>query len=263
MNSKSVVLHKFRQLLEVKYSGTTPVNYLYHVSLFLEYSGNVPQRVNNEDILNYNISIRDKSNSYRNVAINAIRAYFKLYLRKNLKGFASIRPPKEKKKPKVYDCIEMASKIDEIKNTKHKAILALPLCCWLRKGELLNLKISDINGSLRQIHIKQSKGCKDRIVPVSKKTLDILRDYFKEYRPKEYLFEGQNGGKYSPTSVDKVTKKYLYPDMRFHAIRASGATYAVANGTDIKTVSELLGHSKIQTTEHYIPILYDSVRTAI
>lgn len=254
-------LQRFTELCEVKYSGKTPVNYTYHVRLLLEFVGN--KNPTFKDVVNYNISIRHHSYSFRNVALNAIKAYFKLVLNKQLKGIANIRPPKQRKKPVVFDCTEMAIKIDVITNIKHKAMLALTLCTWLRKSELLNLKIKDVNGSLRQIHIKNSKGCKDRVIPITEKVLNILREYYKSHKPKQYLFEGQNGGKYSPTSVDKITKRYLYSNMRFHQIRASGATYALANGTDIKTVSELLGHNKIQTTEYYIPVLYQSVKTAI
>lgn len=255
------VIFRFEQLCELKYSGSTPKNYASLVSKFLDYCKT--EAPTKEDVLNYNIHLREKSYSQRNTSLSAIKAFFVLYLETPLKGIANIRPPRQKKKPVVYDCDVLADKIDNIENIKHKALLALPLCCWLRKSELLNLRISDINGSLRQIHVKQSKGCKDRVIPVSQKVLDILRKYYKDYRPKEFLFNGQNGGRYSPTSVDKITKKYLYPEMRFHSIRASGATYALSNGTDIKTVSEILGHEKIQTTEHYIPILYENIRTAI
>lgn len=251
----------FEELCELKYSGSTPKNYVHHVRLLFDFTGH--EKMTQRDVVKYNLHIRNKSYSYRNVAINAFRAYFKLMLQKELTGIAKIRPPKQNKKPTVYDCNEMAERIHRIENIKHRAMLALALCCWLRKSELLNLKIADINGSLRQIHIKNSKGCKDRVIPISIKTLEILRKYYREHRPKDYLFEGQNGGRYSPTSVDKITKKYLFPKMRFHQIRASAATYALANGTDLKTVSEILGHSKIQTTEHYIPVLYENVRTAI
>lgn len=255
------VIFEFQKRCELKYSGTTPKNYASLVRKFTSFIGSFD--VNKDDVLKYNLHIRNKSYSFRNTSLSAIKAYFKLYLDRPLKGIANIRPPKQKKLPVVYDCEVMALKIDSIPNSKHKAILAIALCCWLRKGELLNLKVEDINGSLKILHIKQSKGCKDRVVPITENTLNILREHYKEHKPEEYLFEGQFGGKYSPTSVDKITKKYLFPKMRFHAIRASGATFALANGTDLKTVSELLGHSKIQTTEHYIPILYKTVKQAI
>ena len=255
MKNKSEVLKKTKQLLELKYSGATPKNYLHHISLFLSHAKNVPNRVNNEDILDYNLFIRHHSNSYRNVAINAIKAYFKLYLRKEVKEFSSIRPPKEFKQPKVYDAKTVILKINNIENTKHRLILILGLSSWLRQSEVKNLKINDIDSERMIINIYNSKGSKDREVRLSKNTLELLKDYRKQYNPKEYLFNGQNKPQYE--SINQVCKNHL--GFRFHSLRASGSTYAVRNGTDIKTVSEMLGHKSIETTKFYIPSILDKV----
>lgn len=256
--TKSVVLKEFEQLLEVKYSGSTPKNYLHHVSLFLDYAENVPLRVNNEDILNYNLSIRNYGHSYRNVAINAIKAYFKLYLRKKVKGFSSIRPPQQFKKPKVYDAELLAIKINAIKNLKHRAILSLGLSCWLRQSEVKNLKPEHIDRSRMVINILNSKGQKDREVKLSANTLQVLKDYFRAYRPEVYLFNGQNALQYE--SINQVCQNHL--GIRFHSLRASGSTFAVKNGTDIKTVSEMLGHKSVETTKAYIPAILEKVKQA-
>jgi len=255
MNTKSEVLNSVKHLLELKYSGRTPANYLYHIEMFLNHAKNVPIRVTNEDILSYNISIRNKSNSYRNVAINAIKAYFKLYLRKSVKDFSSIRPPKEHKKPIVYSAIILDKKLDSIPNTKHRLILRLGLSCWLRQSEVINLKIEDIDSERMIMNIHMSKGSKNREVAFNKKTLDLLRLYYQEYRPKVYLFNGQKSIKYN--SINAVCQNHL--GFRFHTLRASGSTYALHSGTDIKTVSEMLGHNNIETTKFYIPTLLDNV----
>lgn len=255
MNTKTAVLQKVKHLLELKYSGTTPSNYLHHINLFLDFCKKAPDRVTNEDILNYNISIRNKSNSYRNVAINAIKAYFALYLRRKVKGFSSIRPPRELKKPKVYDVLMLKSKIDAIDNLKHQAILLLGVSSWLRKSEVINLKLKDIDSDRMVIRVQNSKGSKTREVKLSNNTLRVLIAYYRKFKPVEYLFNGQKVIRYN--SVNAVCKNHL--GIRFHALRASGATYALNNGTDIKTVSEMLGHSKIETTKFYIPVLLDSV----
>ncbi|MFK5981423.1 MAG: tyrosine-type recombinase/integrase [Flavobacteriaceae bacterium] len=258
-NNKSVVLKKVEHLLQLKYSGRTPANYLHHIALFLDHAKNVPLRASNEDILDYNLSIRGKGNSYRNIAINAIKAYFSLYLRKEVKQFSSIRPPKQFKQPKVYDAEMLAIKINSILNKKHKAILALGLSGWLRNNEVVNLKIKDIDSIRMKIKINQSKGSKDREVNLSQSTLLILREYVIEFKPVDFLFSGQNSPKYS--SVNKVCQNHL--GVRFHSLRASGATHAVKSGTDIKTVSEMLGHQKIETTKFYIPKLLENVIQAI
>lgn len=259
MKTKSVVLAEFKQLLEVKYSGSTPTTYLKHVSDFLDFSKNVPTRINNEDVLNYNVNIRHYSHSYRNVAINAIRAYFMLYLRKKLKGFASIRPPKQFKQAKVYDAELLALKINAITNLKHRAILSLGLSSWLRQGEVRNLKIKDVDSKRMRINIYNSKGLKDREVKLSENTLEVLKQYWYEYKPSEYLFNGKNAPQYE--SINQVSQNYL--KIRFHSLRASGATFAVKSGTDIKTVSEMLGHASVETTKAYIPALLENVTQVI
>lgn len=261
MNEIEQAVYDFQELCELGHSGTTPKNYAGHVRNLLVFVGNpYPTQ---SDVVRYNVSILRHSYSYRNVAINAIKKYFTLMLSEKLDGIAKIRPPKQRFKPKVYDVEEIALKIKGIPNTKHESILSIALCCWLRKGEVLNIKVDDINGSLRQLHIKQSKGCKDRVLPITKNTLETLRRYYKEYRPKEYLFEGQNGGKYGATSCDKILHKHINPNMRFHSLRASGAYYALKNGADIKSVSEMLGHASIETTKYYMPTIFENIKQAI
>lgn len=261
MNNKSEVLENFQQLLELEYTGTTPENYVGYVSDFLDFSSNVPDRVTNNDVLSYNIYLCNFSYSYRNCALSAIKAYFRLYLKRKIKGLSFKRPKKQFKQPKVIDAYALSDKIKSIENKKHKAILALGLSGWLRRSEVINLKITDIDSDRMRIKINQSKGAKDREVELSESTLKILRDYVREYRPTEYLFNGQKKAKYSGTSINNISHKFL--GCRFHCLRASGSTFALANGTDIKTISEILGHSKIQTTRHYIPTLYQNIKQAI
>lgn len=257
MKDRSAVLNEFQQLLEVKYTGRTPENYTYHVRNFLDHVKNVPLRVTSDDVLSYNIHIRNKSNSFRNVAINAIKAYFKLYLKRRLKGFASIRPKKERTIAKVLDAEVLAIKINAIQNLKHRAILLLGLSSWLRRSEVVNLKITDIHSDRMRIFVSQSKGAVDREVKLSANTLKCLRAYFKAYRPRVYLFNGQNALQYSGSSINLLAQRYL--GTNFHTLRASGATYALQNGTDLKTVSEMLGHKSIETTKFYLPTLLEAV----
>lgn len=257
MKDTSAVLKEFQQLLEVKYTGNTPRNYTGHVAKFLAHAKNVPLRVTNDDVLSYNVHIRNKSNSYRNVAINAIKVYFMLYLKRRLKGFASIRPKKQRTIAKVLDAEVLAIKINAIQNLKHRAILLLGLSSWLRRSEVVNLKITDIHSDRMRIFVSQSKGAADREVKLSANTLECLRAYFKAYRPRLFLFSGQNALQYSGSSINAIAHQYL--DTNFHTLRASGATYALQNGTDLKTVSEMLGHKSIETTKFYLPTLLQEV----
>lgn len=264
MKSKSVVLNEFKQLCELKYTGATPGNYVKHVSNFLDHAKNVPTRVNNEDILNYNLYIRHYSNSYRNVAINAIKSYFKLYLRKTVKEFSSIRPRREFKLVKVYDADITAIKIRNIQNKKHQCILALGLSGWLRVSEVINLKICDIDSTNMLIHIHHSKANKSRSVPLTPELLFMLRSYYKTFKPITYLFNGQGKAlQYSKSSCNKLCKKYLYTDMRFHNLRASGANFAHINNISLFDISAMLGHAKIETTKFYLNTALQSIKQAI
>jgi len=247
-NTKSVVLKKFEQLLELKYSGSTPKNYLHHVKLFLDFLNKPPNRINNEDILSYNISIRDCGHSFRNGSINAIKAYFNLYLRKKVKGFSSIRPPSRKTLPQVYDFETTKIKIDAITNLKHQLILHLGLHCWFRHGEVRDLKIKNISRKKLTIFIEQSKGCKDGEIDISETTLNLIIKYYREYKPKEFLFEGQSGGRYA--SINKVCQNHL--GFKFHSLRASGANQANILGFPTFDISKKLRHSNIKTTEFYL-----------
>lgn len=264
MNTKSVVLKRFKQLCEVKYTGSTPKIYTKHVSDFLDFAKNVPDRVNNEDILNYNIYIRNYNTSTKNVIISSIKAYFKLYLRKEVKDFSCIRPKKYIKVTKCYNAEITATKIQKIENSKHRAICALGLSGWLRVGEVINLKIKDIDSERMLIHVRQSKGAKDRDVTLTEETLKILRQYVKEHRPLDYLFNGAGNRKqYSKSSCNSICKDHLYKSMKFHDLRSSGATYAHENGMSLFDISNMLGHAKIETTKYYINSRLSTVKQVI
>lgn len=255
--NKNDVLKRFKQLCEVKYTGSTPRTYTDQVRLFLDFSNKPPLRVNNEDILNYNISIRNKGASYRNVAINAIKAYFALVLKRKVKEFSSIRPKKEIRATKYFDYHTTKIKILAIPNLKHRAILLIGLMGWLRVSEVINLKCVDIIPDINRIDIKLSKGAKDRKVVMSDELYNILREYAFHYLKgkslNDYVFEGQKGGKYSASSCNALVKTYLSKNMRFHDLRSTGATNAHINGASLLDISSNLGHSKIETTKFYIP----------
>ena len=126
----------------------------------------------------------------------------------------------------------------------------------LRISELINLRIKDIDSNRMQIRIEQSKGKKDRYTLLSKKTLITLRQYFSEYKPKVWLFEGEGGGQYTDSSIYQIFKKALAAagikkKVSIHSLRHSFATHLLENGTDLRYIQSLLGHSSSKTTEIY------------
>ena len=153
---------------------------------------------------------------------------------------------KENKLPKFLTQNEIKKIIDITENLKHKTIITTIYSCGLRLSELLELKISDIRSEQDCIVIRQSKGNKDRIVMLSPKLLDLLREYYKKYKPKEYVFEGQLGGKYSARSVQQILKKSIEiakinTQASVHTLRHSYATHLLENGTDIRIIKSFLG----------------------
>jgi integrase/recombinase XerD len=166
------------------------------------------------------------------------------------------RPFKKESLPKVISKESVIKMIDVCPNIKHRCIVALLYSSGLRRAALLNLKISEIDSERMTIRVTQGKGKKDRISILSKRLLGDLREYYRAWRPKEYLFEGQEGRRYSATSVakiiDKAAKKAkIAQKVSPHMLRHSLATHLLENGTDLRQIQTLLGHNSLKTTEIY------------
>ncbi len=158
--------------------------------------------------------------------------------------------------PEVLSVEEVQRFLNSFTNLKHKAIFTLCYSAGLRLGEILALKISDIDSGRMQIRIHQGKGKKDRYTMLAPNVLNMLRNYVKEYSPKQHLFEGQNGGQYSSSSVQNLIRKHrklanIKKKATPHTLRHSFATHLLDNGTDIRFIQELLGHKHISTTQIY------------
>lgn len=234
------------------YSENTIENYSSQVKLFLEYFNNSvtkPSEISERQIKNWLLLV--VSINSRKHKLSAVKLFYSLTGKQPLK-FKHIEYPRyEKHLPQVIDNNFLLNKISKIQNIKHKAILSLAYSVGLRVSEVINLKISDIDSKRMVITIRQAKGRKDRVVPLSANLLNILREYYKQERPKEYLFNGQFSVKYSPESCNKLVKHYLGGQYHFHLLRHSFATQLLENGTDLRYIQNLLGHSSSKTTEIY------------
>ena len=189
--------------------------------------------------------------SQQNQVINAIRFLYKYGLNKKYDKVSFKRPKSEKKLPKVIDHNHIISQLDKIQNLKHKSILSLAYSVGLRVSEIINLKIQDIDSKRMIIHIKNAKGKKDRIVPLSQNILLLLREYYKQRKPKEYLFNGQNSNQYSIQSCQKLYKIYIDKNSSIHTLRHSSFTNLLESGLDLRIIQKLAGHNSSKTTEIY------------
>lgn len=166
------------------------------------------------------------------------------------------RPRKETKLPVVASEEEVIRLFVASDNLKHQCIMALLYSSGLRRGELINLRVSDINIDRRQIFVRGGKGKKDRTTILSDRMANALIKYMEEYRPKHWMFEGPNGKQYTGVSVGKIVtnaaiKAGIKTKMSPHVLRHSFATHLMDKGTDIRYIQELLGHTKLETTAIY------------
>jgi site-specific recombinase XerD len=235
----------------LNYSKRTSDNYLSHINRFLKSQNKSCLHLSSSDFQSYLDSYKFTSVSQQNQVINSIRFLYKEVLNKKYDKVSFKRPRTEKKLPKVIDGEHIKSKLSKIENLKHRSILTLTYSVGLRVSEVVNLKIEDIDSKRMLIHIKNAKGRKDRIVPLSQKVLELLRQYFKEYKPKLYLFNGQNSLQYSIGSCQKIYKSYIDSDSSIHTLRHSSFTNLLESGTDLRIIQKIAGHSSSKTTEIY------------
>ncbi len=156
---------------------------------------------------------------------------------------------------------EIVSLLKAVDNLKHKCILLLIYSAGLRLGELIHLRVDDINVAQKNVFVKAGKGKKDRCTLLSSKVWERLQQYIEVYMPVEWVFEGQDGGQYSPRSVQAIFTKAkqratINPYATVHTLRHSFATHLLEKGVDLRYIQELLGHESSKTTEIYTPITH-------
>ena len=257
-----------RELTFRKYSPKTIKSYLHYNEDFLQKSKKLPQKITNDDIKGYLFHLADErevSASTLNSAINALKFYYGAVLKKKF-IYEVKRPKKDKKLPVVLNREEVSRIISSSSNLKHKAILMIIYSAGLRVGELVKLKADDIDRERKVIHIKYAKGRKDRYTLLSDAVLEILREYWKEYRPDQWLFPGQNKEKHITTrTVDKIfsnacEKAKITKAASVHTLRHSFATHLLEDGVDLRYIQEILGHKSSKTTEIYTHVSTRDIR---
>ena len=190
-------------------------------------------------------------------AVNAIKFFFEQVEKRGREFYDLPRPKKALQLPSVLSEQEIVRLFSQTGNLKHKVLLMAAYSAGLRVSELVGLRLKDIDSSRMMIHIRQGKGKKDRMVPLSAKLLEVLRNYYKTYKPKEYLFEGEKQGMpYSTRSAQEVLKRAkqragIRKSGSIHSLRHSYATHLLEGGTDIRYIQAFLGHNDPKTTMRY------------
>ncbi len=260
-------------LTSKRYSKNTIATYTDALKIFLRYFYFKPiSEITNDDLIKFNnqyIIANNLSSSFQNQVVNAVKLFFSKIESKKIDPQLIYRPKTQKLLPNVLSKEEIKLILNALGNIKHKAMLSLIYSCGLRRNELLAMKLTDIDSKRHLIIIRQSKGKKDRIVPLSEKLLVLLRDYYRVYKPTLWLFEGQDKkSPYDESSLANVLKHALEKSnikkpVTLHWLRHSYATHLLENGTDLRYIQEILGHSRSSTTEIYTHVSDLCIRKVI
>ncbi len=258
-------LQKFKQHLILKsYSTSTIKTYTNEFLQFLQILG-VNAAADFEadrlkDYLQYCHSVLHLKENTLHSRMNALKFYYEQVLHREKFFWEIPRPKKQQLLPKVISKEQIATLINSIENKKHKTIIMLTYACGLRVSEVVSLKVHNVDGARRVIYISNGKGKKDRLVTLSPSMLIMLRDYYKVYQPKEYLFEGQFEKEHlSERSMQTVIQRAkikagIRQPGSMHMLRHSFATHLLEKGIDVTFIQKLLGHSNIKTTLGYLHV---------
>ena len=255
-----------------RYSENTIRVYTSMVAIFLKFHKNkMPDAITYDDILAFNQSYILSNNfsfNYQYQMISSIKLFFERIEKKNFSIEEIERPKRPHNLPVVLSKSEVKKLLNTVNNLKHLAILSLIYSAGLRISEAINMKIKDIDSERGLIYIKNAKGRKDRVVNLSPTLLILLRKYVKEYRPRDYLFNGQGSEQYAAESIRNIFRKAvkkagIKKPVRVHTLRHSFATHMLEKGVDIRYIQEILGHSDPKTTMIYTHVSERKITTFI
>lgn len=264
------IIAEFIQILELKrYSKQTINSYKSHLLLVKShFNDKAFKSISDKELFEFIyhlVNTKGISASYQRQLVGALKLFYHEIHNRTI-PFEYLKVTQhENKLPVVLSNNETMMVIENTNNLKHKAILSVIYSAGLRIGELLELKKADIDSERMLIHIRGAKGKKDRYTILSKKVLELLREYYIQYKPKDYLFEGQKGGKYSAESTSQLFKRALKKakinkPATLHTLRHSFATHLLEDGIGIAHIQKLLGHKNITTTLIYTHIAKDSLQ---
>ena len=261
-------IQNFNELMFLK--NFSPKTIKGYNSCILNTSKNInknPDEITEMDLREYLLKNNKYSSSTRMGIINAFKSFYRLVFDKDFNHKILPRPKVEQKQPDTLSIDEVQKIVNSISNIKHKTIFCLMYSCAMRVGEVTNLKIKDIDSKQNKIIIKNGKGKIDRIVMLDYSVLELIREYWVQYKTNEYLFEGVKGGKYSDKSIQSLVKTSalkngILKKISSHSLRHSCLTQMIKDGVDLRTVQKIAGHKNINTTAGYIKIMdFDILNT--
>lgn len=251
---------------ELKLRGFSPLtirNYAFFVEKFLKKTNKNVSEINNDDVKIYLAEMFDtKSKNTIMLAVASLKFFFKEILGKEIEEIKI--PKKEKKLPEVLSREEVMSLIDSADNLKSRLIISFLYSTGLRVSELVNLKIEDLNLNEKIGWVRKGKGSKDRIFAISESLSKELQEYLNK-KAKENTFLFSKNKPLTTRNIQKIisgTRKRARINKKVtpHTLRHSFATHLLENGTDIRVIQAMLGHSSLSTTQVYTHISSEQIK---
>lgn len=264
-------IRRYRTWMEAnRYPASTIQTYTAMMEKFLKFvSPREASQCTAEDLIRLideYILPNNLSQSFQNQMISSVKKFYTHICKKAIDPVKITRPRPRHKLPNVLGKDEVKKMLGCLSNEKHRAMLSLIYACGLRRSELINLIPSDLERNRNLLRIVLAKGFKDRVVPLSDKTIEMIDKYISHYQPVKYLFEGQWAGEpYSASSLEKVLKNACHKaginkPVTLHWLRHSYATHLLESGTDLRYIQKLLGHQSSRTTEIYTHVTTQSIQ---
>lgn len=260
---------KFENFLTIQRKAPkTQKAYLAVVRGIANYFHRSPDQLNNDQIQEYLAHlVRDRKLSWKscNVAFCALKCFYGKFLNRPT-GEVTIPPrPRQRKLPEIFNMAEVAKLIENAKDLRHRAVLMMVYGSGLRVSEVVCLKPQHIDSERMLVRVEQSKGRKDRYTLLSQKALEVLRLYFKKYKPSNYLFAGRENNPHM--SIAAAQKMFRYAKQKsgftkghgIHTLRHCFATHLIMHGVDIQLIKEFLGHNHLETTMVYLHMAPDRI----
>ncbi len=246
-----------------RFSPGTRDAYVLSVARLAKYWDRSPDEIEEEQVrqyVHYLITERGLAWSSVNVAVSGIRFFYTVTLGRA--QFATAIPPRKtpQQLPEVLSSPELERLFRSVTNVKHRVLLMTTYAAGLRARETLKLQVEDLDSGRMMIRVRQGKGAKDRYTLLSRRLLEELRAYWRQYRPRPWLFPGQVPTR--PLSYASALAVFLKAKQdagitkqgALHMLRHSFATHLLEAGTDVRTIQVLLGHSSLRTTMRYLQV---------
>lgn len=252
------------------FSPATQRNYIHHMADFARYFKTPPDQLGMDDVREFQLYMSE-SRGLRSQTINGFVAAAKFFYQVTMElpwdDAFFVRARVARRLPVVLSAEEVRAFFAQIGVLKHRAALMVCYGSGLRIAEATSLKVSDVDSSRMLLRVEQGKGAKDRYAVLSQRLLGVLRAYWRQQRPMEYLFPGRKAGTHiQPATLQVVCRDAAYraniaKRVTPHTLRHSFATHLLENGEDIRVIQVLLGHARIDTTAHYTAVSPQQIAT--